>query len=92
MARPGPFNFPAVPGARCRRNIPRPISAAMASLLANYVALIVVIILWISVWSMAEVVGREYLKTNTDRMKFYTTAAAAASVTLILFFPQHLYL
>ena len=64
----------------------------MSALLENYVALLLVIILWVAVWSIADAVGKLYLRAHTDRIEFYTGVAAVVSVTLLLFFPQHLFL
>jgi len=62
------------------------------SLAKSYVAMILVIILWVAVWSLAEAVGGIYLRTHTDKIRFYGGVACATSLILIMFFPQHMFL
>jgi fumarate reductase subunit D len=63
-----------------------------ASLLSNYVALILVIILWCSMWSLAETLGKKHLQTHAGKLKFYGSTVAVTSLLLVTFFPQHLFL
>ena len=62
------------------------------SLLANYIALVLVIILWVAIWSIADDLGKMYLRTHSDRLLFYGATAAATSLMLLLFFPSHMFL
>lgn len=66
--------------------------AVADSLLANYAALILVIILWVAVWSIADTLGSLYLRNHSDRLVFYGSVAAATSLILLVFFPQHMFL
>lgn len=62
------------------------------SLAKSYAALILVIILWVAVWSLADTVGGLYLRSHTDKIRFYGCVAGVTSLILIMFFPQHMFL
>ncbi len=62
------------------------------SLAKSYAALILVIILWVAVWSIADVLGGLYLRTHSDKLLFYGSVAGVASLILVMFFPQHMFL
>jgi uncharacterized membrane-anchored protein len=62
------------------------------SLATDYLALILVIVLWVSVWALADTIGKLYLKTHQDRIRFYVVVAIVVSAILLKFFPQHLFL
>ena len=59
----------------------------MKSVLKNYIALIVVIILWVAVWALADTLGEKYLKTHDNKIKFYSLVAVFSSIILVVFFP-----
>ena len=62
------------------------------SLAKSYAALILVIILWVAVWSLADAIGGIYLRNHTDKIRFYGGVAGVTSLILIMFFPQHMFL
>jgi uncharacterized membrane-anchored protein len=57
------------------------------SILKTYISLIIVIVLWVSIWAITDSFGRIYLKTHGDRIRFYSMVAIAASAVLVIFFP-----
>ena len=54
----------------------------------NYIALLVIIILWVSIWAIADSVSKLYMRSHTDRIKFCVIIAVVASVILLVFFPS----
>ena len=60
------------------------------SLLKNYIALIVVIVLWVAVWSISDSLSKIYLKNHSNKIIFYGLVLAISSFVLIYFFPENM--
>jgi|LakMenE01Jun11ns_1017448.scaffolds.fasta_scaffold9734269_2 hypothetical protein len=63
------------------------------TILKNYVGLVVVIILWVCIWSFVDATSKLYFKEHhTKRIRFMFIAIIVFSVILIQFFPEQMML
>lgn len=59
-------------------------------LLKNYLGLLVVICLWVCIWSIFDILSRKYLENKDKRMRVMVLASVFFSFLLIYFFPEQM--
>ena len=60
------------------------------TVLKNYLGLVIIIILWVAIWSLADTFARSLLKKTGHKVLFMTTTIAISSFVLIKWFPEQL--
>ena len=60
------------------------------SIIKNYTGLLIVIVLWIAIWSISDTLGKKYLKTHEQKMFTFVCVAIIASAILIIYFPNQM--